>query len=67
MKEPGQPLVLLGVYETPPPTSETIVKSIPLTEAVPLIGLDSTRVLRQMSQLTRLQNAIESAILDLFE
>ena len=59
--------MVLGVYDHEPPVGETIIKTVTLTEAVPLIGLDSTRVLRQMSQLTRLQNAIENVIFDLFE
>lgn len=50
----------MGVYDHPPPPDAPAVTAMELPEAVPLIGLDSTRVLRQMSQLTRLRDALQA-------
>lgn len=59
--------MLIGVYPYPPPETDGNIGSIELSEGVPLIGLDSTRVLRQLSQLTRLRDSVEQVIADLFE
>jgi hypothetical protein len=62
----GQPWAPMGVYPYPPPETDGNIGSLELSEAVPLLGLDSTRVLRQMSQLTRLRDSIEDLVGDLF-
>ena len=55
----------MGVYDHPPPEGAEAVTAMHLPEAVPLLGLDSTRVLRQMSELTRLRDRL-SSVLDEF-
>jgi len=54
----------LGIYDHPPPEGAEAVTAMELPTAVPLIGLDSTRVLRQMSQLTRLRDALQAVFED---
>ena len=55
----------IGVYDHEPPVGAEGISSLYLPEAVPLLGLDSTRVLRQMSELTRLRDRL-SSVLDEF-
>jgi hypothetical protein len=53
-KGAGQPFVPMGVYDHPPPEDAEAVGAIELDDpGYPILGVDVSRFLRQLNQLTR--------------